>query len=1278
MLFADISGFSRLTERLAQQGSSPEAIGEILNMALGSLVDTISNAGGDVVTFAGDAVLALFPANAEGIAAAVHAISVATLRLAGVEPAVGSALRLRSGVAVGDIWEALVGGHDGEWHHLVAGRAVHLATEAAGTALEGELATTPEMAPRFGGRARVVDGRRATVDLRNAPPAALAIDPPPTEAPVASFVAPAVRDAIAGGHLDWIAELRRITVGFIRLDGFDRSMTLAELNRAVQATQRIVAGHGGRVMRVLYDDKGLVVVAGWAGLQSGREVALDAIRASFEVRDEVAETSIGLASGTAFVGHLGSTGRRDYTAIGHCVNRSARLMEMADDVVLCDGTLRKAADQHVAFVGRGVVPLKGFDEPVAFYQPLGLMHGGASGGRPLIARQEEHRLILESLRRLQVEGAPTVVTVEGEAGIGKTRLAEAALARAREIGLRTLVLTANQLSRSSPYSAWRPAFRSLMGLDSGADSAAVAAKARALIGRDRHQMIPILLSALGVDDTEPGSTGDADALRSVMAELFESLIGPGPTALVFEDAQWVDSASLLLAEHLYRSRSQTGILVMSRLGSEANSQEWKDFLAEARGPRITLDPLTDAEAVAVATHLLDVDFLPPPVADLIREKAGGHPLFTEELVQSLRDQGVLKPGGGDRQVQFSRRALRSFRVPTTLQETVADRLGQLRTSELLTLKVASVVGREFDTDAVTNVHPTSAERTQITAALRRLVALDLVRPLGDEFVFKHTILRDVAYSLIPDSQRTELHRRAAEWYERTSGDVFVLAEHWRNAQDRPRAFSALEAAGDASMGTGSFREAEDLFADAKTLAPDGLPALDHARILRKLAVAQRGLGSLEASHTSLISGLGCLRRRFPRGLSLYVAVVAQIAIQLLHRSWLAPFEARSPATRARSREAAEIYFALGTTTFANLDAVSLFYAGLCALNSAERATVSDVLALSHSFMMYVTGVVGLRGSSSRYHQRALAAAGSVGREAVRAEILYNRAGFLGTRGEWQEAAALNAEALSLYSQVADHRGIRTATSLGAYHAHLRGRMDEEERRYQDLRELADQFDDGLMRLFGTAWPAELALRRGENRLALAMTDALADTSAARGDRAAALKVHGVRALALLRSGDAAVGRSEAETALETIVGAQAFTAPYAYDGYLLAARFWVELAARDPSDQSAPLALHHISKALRRLRRGLAIAGPAHAWVAGHVEHVAGNPDKAVDSWSAGAAAARTLELPFEEALILLDAAEMMGEEDRERALSRARDLVTSTGSLHLRERAIRSLPPLP
>lgn len=432
------------------------------------------------------------------------------------------------------------------------------------------------------------------------------------------------------------------------------------------------------------------------------------------------------------------------------------------------------------------------------------------------------------------------------------------------------------------------------------------------------------------------------------------------------------------------------------------------------------------------------------------------------------------------------------------------------------------------------------------------------------------------------------------------------------------------------------------------------------------------MGDLTGSHDCLLSGLEELGRPMPNGVARVIGIAWAAMVQILHRVWLRPFRVAADAPdAARLLEMAELYFALGTTTFQALDGTGLFYVGISGLNQAERVPSSGVLALSQSFLMYVTGVLGRRKVANRYRMRARTVAQQVGDKRVQAEVLYNSAGLRGTLGEWDQAEAESREALALYTEAGDQKGRRTVQTVRAYHSHLRGDPTEERQRYEELLSLGQAYDDATARMFAVLQIAEVELRAGNPATALDMIGALRDAEVeTAGGRGAILKLVGLRTLAHQRIGTGEQAWEHAGRFLDIIRESQPFTAPNAYDGHLLMARFFVEA----PNAQSR-LALS--VGEFTRFVRGLPVGRPGVAWARGHLALLRGSHRRAERQWRKGLALAVTFRMPFEEMLLRKDLARFLDRSERRDQLTKALALAEATGATVERNR-IRALLDVP
>ena len=320
------------------------------------------------------------------------------------------------------------------------------------------------------------------------------------------YVPAAVTARLAAGQSAWISELRSVSVLFLRLPGLDdiSSETLEQAQQLVGAVQEALYEYEGSVNKVGVDDKGATLVAAF-GLPpvAHEDDPVRAVQAALGIQARLRRRglrpALGLATGRVFCGSVGSGRRREYTMIGGVVNLAARLMQAADDELVCDAATRQATQAKLAFEALPPRRLKGWAEPVAVFRPRGQSLARAPS-RSLVGRAREQDLLAERLIGLQ-QGRGGTVLVEGEAGIGKSRLIDGLVEQAAGAPVRTLVGAADAVRSTTPYHAWRPVFESVFGLEDVAEPSERRARVldRLRARPDLERLAPLLADVLPLD-----------------------------------------------------------------------------------------------------------------------------------------------------------------------------------------------------------------------------------------------------------------------------------------------------------------------------------------------------------------------------------------------------------------------------------------------------------------------------------------------------------------------------------------------------------------------------------------------------------------------------------------------------------------------------------------------------------------------------------------------------------------------------------------------------------
>jgi class 3 adenylate cyclase len=496
---------------------------------------------------------------------------------------------------------------------------------------------------------------------------------------------------------------------------------------------------------------------------------------------------VGLNSGQVIAGEIGSSALR-YTAIGEQVGLAQRMESVAPPggVMLSASTARLV--ERVAALGElELVRIKGADEPVPARRLLGM-----SQGRPvsraesnLVGRRWEMSAV-EGLLDRAVGGDGAVVGVVGPPGIGKSRLVREVAAMARQRGMEAFSAYCESHTSQVPFHVVARLLRAVTGVE-GLDGQEARDRARDRVPEDAApEDLMLLDDLLGIADPDARLPAiDPDARRRRLTALVNavSLARDTPAVFVVEDAHWIDEVSESLLGDFLTVIPQTPSLVLV-----TNRPEYEGALARMHGAQtIALAPLSGSETAALVTELLGPDPSVGVLGHSIAERAAGNPFFAEEMVRELAGRGVLH---GEPGAYVLMKKVAEVSVPVTLQATIAARIDRLDPKAKRTLSAAAVVGSRFRLDllAVLGVEPVVAD----------LAAADLIDQVTftrePEFVFRHPLVRAVAYEAQLKSDRAELHRRVAAAIEQQEADsvdenAALIADHLEAGGDLREAYS---------------------------------------------------------------------------------------------------------------------------------------------------------------------------------------------------------------------------------------------------------------------------------------------------------------------------------------------------------------------------------------------------------------------------------------------------------------------------------------------------------
>jgi class 3 adenylate cyclase/tetratricopeptide (TPR) repeat protein len=1337
VLSVDIEGSCLLAERLGNRGAAgAEELGRVLNHCLAPLVDLVILGGGDVVKFAGDGLIAMWRVAAghddepeRGHTAGLHDAclrAVQTALMLQIEllrqqaEDADNPIRIRTGVGSGRLEISYVGGEGQVWEEALAGSALEEACAAERAAAPGRVVAGPRATELIAARckgSRLADGFFLVHDVTWSIDAS-ALERPAVDARAAEtldrHVVEAVSSRLDAGCDDWLSDHRPITTMFVSLASPARA-GLDALNGAVRSMQRVLARAEGTFVRAGIGARGPTVLAAF-GLPpfAHEDDAVRAVGAALDIRAAIVADgltcSIGMTTGRSFCGVVGSEHRREYTMLGESVNLAARLMDHAAGAILCDRGVIERAGRRVRWDASEEIRVKGRTRPVVVARPSSLERRPTVPMATMIGRESERNELSSRLDALRNDATTSIVILEGEAGIGKSRLVVDLVERGRAAdGVRTVEGAADALHAWMPYHAWSSIFAKLLDVDDPTADAAVlreraTARLESLLARqdpDDHaprDLVPLVEAVvpLGFEETTRtalmSEQARGDGTRSLLIRILAAAAAESPLLLVLEDAHWLDSASWGLAR-LVVSRVEPLLLVLASRPLTKPCPEELEIRGDPRTYVLPLSALERDDALAVVSARLGVQELPREVADFVIARAGGRPFFLEQLALALRDAGALVHHGGRCRLAPEISDLASLELPESAEGVVRSRIDRLPSSPKLVLKLASVLGRSFDLAALQAIHPAYPRADALVADLDLLEREELIElegtGVGAARRFKHVITQTVAYAEMLIAWRRQLHHAAARWYESTvpaesRSPLAVIAHHRLLAIDPDHpdlgdlAFTldALERAGLDAFERYANREALRHFSSALRLRGDRVAVADGERVARwhrYAGEAQFRLGEPAAARDHLLACLRHLGEKPPTGALRLPWRLAEEAGRQVWRRLVATRLGRVGTGRNDDActEIAGAYELLGLVLYLMNQRAPSLLANLRALNLAELGPPAVELATSAGTAGMSLGIVSGRRVADTYFDLALAAARTLGDRYAHGRVLHMRGFYLLGQGSWEDSKDALETAAREFDELGEERWREMVVlSLGNLH-YMHRRFEESLPLYDEAartsRERGDVQSEAWSAI-GTAG-ALLALGRIDRCLeTIASMESWLTRSFKRlSDRGSEFSITAIHAAAWLRRGQPA-------RALETLERAERISAEgqlpmyYALPGYALTAGLRLELLehttlAGVDRRRARSLARNAVAE-LWRFSRFFPIAH-AEAWLCrGRLQWLLGRPAAARRSWEEALEAAQRFDMRYEEGLASFEIGNHEHDDDRLRmeCLTRARDSFAIAG----------------
>ncbi|HNB50437.1 MAG TPA: tetratricopeptide repeat protein [Anaerolineales bacterium] len=857
VLFADVSGFTAISEALGKSGrSGTEELTTILNRYFEPMIALIRSFGGIIGKFGGDAMTVLFPFTVENraqvVSQAVQCALDMQARMTDYKAIPTSAgifeLAMKAGLAAGSLFATVVGDPDVRLEYIIAGTALDLCAEAEHHATRGEVVVHDALLD-MSGEIEVCETREAfrlVNALRTRPPAATLIEPGELAEnairTISVFLHPTISERVREELTSFINEHRKVTVLFVRFESldYDRDSQVGEtLQGYFSKVVEIIHSYDGYLNKIDMGDKGSKYIVVFGAPIAHEDDVERALQCALDLQEiEGFPVRIGINSGFVYCGLVGSPLRQEYTVMGDVVNLSARLMQASKPGQILIGAETYVGGDGFTWISHPAIQVKGKSEPIAIHELKGkksrqtIRLQEPQYNLPMVGRVDELRLAQRVIRRV-LEGRGQILGITAEAGMGKSRLSVEIIRQALKSGLSGYGGECVSHGTKTSYLVWQNILRGFFGLEEQETVEEQIAYLQQYLSWLNPEIVfraPLLRDAVNLPIPHNEITQAMDArirkgsLENLIVDCLRFQAETTPLLFVLEDCHWIDPLSNDLLEVVARNIADLPvlILVIYRPPEEGNIQprvQQFSHFTEIALEEFTPEEATQLIEIKLAQFFQEVE-VPQAFIQRIIEQAGGNPFFVDEMINLIHDRGI---NPADAQ------ALETITLPDSLNSLIISRIDQLSEGPKTTLKVASVIGRLFRASWLWGIYPQLGSSEQVKAQLDHLDRLEIT-PLDKpepelEYLFKHILTREVAYESLAVATRQMLHEQIGHYIEghypnEVEQFLSVLAYHFGASLNPEKQREYFYKAGNAAQQSFANEAAMDYYRRLLPLVPD--------------------------------------------------------------------------------------------------------------------------------------------------------------------------------------------------------------------------------------------------------------------------------------------------------------------------------------------------------------------------------------------------------------------------------------------------------------------------
>jgi adenylate cyclase len=853
VMFADLSGFTNLSEKLTAKGKEgSEEISRIINEVFEDLISLVTDGDGSVYKFGGDAVTVFFPekVSVKDVITTAIEMQTAIKKFDKIETIAGEcSIRMKIGIASGISIIGLLGAENKQY--FIAGDTLDTACECEHHAEQGEIIVSKEITARLtadkyekrnGYFKLIIDSIRNETGFKKLKKKSF------DQEDVEWFKEFIDRELIVreeAGALEK-GELRNCAVIFLNFTGveYDSAFNYKLLDEFYSLTAATVKKYQGFINKIDMGDKGNKIIALFGApvsTEKNEEFALRAIQEIKLNKPNSINIRAGVNNGNIYFGVVGASNRREFTVMGTTVNLSARLMaSAAENEIVISGKIKERVPEIETGEERRL-KLKGVADLFTAYELKVVLETRKSKRFKLIGRkkeQEEYKKVLSNKKAV-------LINFKAEAGLGKSVLLNKLLEERKKADVCHLV---NCLSytKNNTYYAVKEFIAKFAGVSMIDSNKEKIKKLRILMMRiNEEDNTDLYASFLSWTENKLNTSdpGLKDFFSDVSLTIFNKIISEDKAVLYIEDTHWIDSAS---AEFL---RTLLNVLEPDKNPCQIHFVFRPDslmapFEENPNSYTIELKNLEYDEGKEFILEKFNLVGIPAKIFEQIYQKTKGNPFFMEEILLELKNDGNLIQVEGsisddiksddedmserDKELVRLERSAVKYRIkpsiktiviPDNVNDIVLSRIDKLDENSKTILKIASVIGRIFQFDILKQLQNLKeiASQLDIKDSLFDLTKVDLTifeETSENEYLFKHAITQEVAYETLLFSLRRKYHLRIAQLYEKNyknniSSAYELLAFHYRHTNDKEKAKYYLLKSAESAKNKFSYKEAID-------------------------------------------------------------------------------------------------------------------------------------------------------------------------------------------------------------------------------------------------------------------------------------------------------------------------------------------------------------------------------------------------------------------------------------------------------------------------------------